>query len=738
MVNAVRIFIVLLFVFLIVNARPVMLYAQGINLLADFEYFYTKLDTTDKETGIETDSEFSRFTQFYQVDIGAYLFPYLLFNFGGYFEQEDQEINEIESTGTAFDSENTEKTVRPYVELNLINPLYSGGLAYRRRDVERTGTFRSEENLIIDEYDVILNWRPVDFPLVNFNYRLIELEDDPLTRDQTRETVSLGSKYTYQDYSFHYLYNSLESFDNLEDSGNINRNHNLGVLYKHGFDVGEDRFDFTAGARFIYNTIEFLGTQAELATVDRPSSVPGSPFYIPDDISPTSNQSFEFIRVEEGHSLTDVNIGRNGGLNPVSAGLSFNSSIEVDTVYIGLSRDLDSFPNLATPSQIAAVADSFVWRFFASDDLVDPNWAELSIDEVTYNSIDNRFEIRLAETIESRHIKVTTTPLDLIAPGEIRYDSIAAFTTISGEEQKPEIFEQRYTFGAQWSPRTGTVFGYDAHFVNEEAKPEEDERTSITNEIYYRHKITEVFHTDGRLSRNERTRTTQQGDEDETDHLLSLSLRADYLDTLRQVLTYSGTHSEENGETDTTNFFILRTIADLYTGWTMNLDLGYGINSLRGGSEQTVTNVRVGTILEPNRNINISMDYFTSWIDDDLLGQRRRDYGTLQVLWALTANLNTFFRYSFRNEDAGGIGSTDLREFNINWTPFAGGTLQLSLGYNESLEFGDRELKTFTPNLTWEVARGVFLDVRYTTGTIDTPQESSDLDSIIAKLRFFY
>jgi hypothetical protein len=203
-------------------------------------------------------------------------------------------------------------------------------------------------------------------------------------------------------------------------------------------------------------------------------------------------------------------------------------------------------------------------------------------------------------------------------------------------------------------------------------------------------------------------------------------------------LTYSGSRTSEPEGSTTANSVILRTIADLYTGWSVNLDLGYAFNTLLNDADQTVRSVRVGTIVEPNRKITISLDYSRTWTEETDQVDTRNEYGTAQVLWALTNTLNTFFRYNFRNQEGRAETSTSLREFNINWAPFPDGTLQFSLGYNETKDFAEREIKTISPTVNWQVARGIFLDLRYNTGTIESPTESSDLDSLIGKLRIFY
>ncbi|MFA5717725.1 MAG: hypothetical protein WC952_08455, partial [Desulfobulbaceae bacterium] len=62
------------------------------------------------------------------------------------------------------------------------------------------------ENLMVDEYQGVFNWRPVDLPLLNVNFLRTEVEDDPLTIDSTRDVVNVLSRYYYRDFRFQYSF----------------------------------------------------------------------------------------------------------------------------------------------------------------------------------------------------------------------------------------------------------------------------------------------------------------------------------------------------------------------------------------------------------------------------------------------------------------------------------------------------------------------------------------------------
>lgn len=718
---------------------PIMTYADGISLVADLEYIATNDTRTEKETGIVTATDSSRFSQLYKLDLNRFVYPNVAVNFGGYFENEDIDTTS-EITGEMDTSSSvTERTIRPYVELNLYNPLYKAGLAYRTRDTETSVTPGSTDNLLVDEYNAVLNWRPVDLPLLNIDFQRTEIHDDPATFDRRSDLLNLTTKYGFKDFFFDYSFYSQDNTDNLEGTGNLNKNHTGRVLYSKGFDYADNRFDVRAGAKIIYNTIEFTDSNDSGSSVDVPAVNPGTSFFILDDASPASNDTLEVTLVDGANPLSGVNVGRNGGLAPVSIGLGFGVPTQVDTIYIQLSEDRERFPELATTSQVSAIAGSFDWRFYSSDDQVELNWTEHPVASATYNSVDNRFEVRISEPINTRRIKITTTPLTVVAPGEIRYSSIRAFTSVTGNSgEEPENLNQFYNFSVQWSYGARTTVGYENYYRIIEAKHLDAKRTSWSNGVNFRHILNPIFLTYGRLNRDVRTRSTQQEEVEETDLTYSLGLKGAYLETLSQSLVFTGTDISGAETSSRSNSILLRTDADLYEGWTVNLDLGYSLENQDNNIDQSTKFMRLSTNIQPNRSLDFNLDYTLNATEITGESDQINQYGTFQALWSVTDTLNLFFRYNFRVQEGDRKTSTYIREVNLNWAPFPGGAFQFTVNYNVSQDFGNREIKAISPILTWRIGQGIFLNLKYTNGTVDTPLETEDYDTYSAKLRIFY
>jgi hypothetical protein len=719
---------------------PALLSAEGISLVSDLKYFSTNADTTEKATGNVTESESSRFSQLYRLDLTRRLYPNLKLALGSTYEKDDANRQARISDLPEVESDRSETTVHPYVSVSLMDPIYRANLGYRSRDVETELNSGGTRKLMVDQYSGGFNWQPVDLPPVNINYRRIELRDDPLTADSTRDTFSVNSRYTYRDYRFQYGFSGNDIYNNIDDSDTKTRSHNGKVDYARRFDYKDNRFNVHASARMIQRNAEFSRPGG---TVDIPAGELGSPFYVLDDSPPTSNDPFELIEVGAGNPLTNINIGRGGGINPVSVGLGFDGPTEVATIYIQLSDDIDNFPDLASPSQIAEIASSLAWQFYSSDDpSEDPlelDWTERSISSATYNIIEHRFEIRLASAVNARRIKLTTTPLTLFAPGEIRYRGIRALTTFggTGDSRETESFTQNYSFRVGWDPVETTKISYNASYGAQESDPGDSENTSWINGISFRHVLGPVFSTYGRVNRNDRIRTSRQDEVHDTDHSYSLALKGDYLEKLSQSLIFSGFNSQKSiGDSDSKSI-LLRTNAGLYTGLSMNLDLRYSLNTLLSGAEQTVKSLSLATNVRPNPNVVTNFNYSASWVEQEDRVDSWYQFGTAQLLWSVTDTVNAFFSYYFREQEGRSDTSISRREFNVNWSPFPDGDLRFKLSYSQSAE-SDSESKNISPSLTWKVGPGLFFNLGYNTGTSETSTESVDYDSFRANFRIFY
>jgi hypothetical protein len=679
----------------VIAASPAGVSAEGgrISLRADLEYLYAEAETKAEKT--TSDSEFSRLRQKYDVELQKEIFPFLEFRTGGIFELID--------AGTAVDAWNhadgifsrdetgsDETTSWLFAELNLDNPLYRAGTAYRRRKLELDSfskrarldssgvptreEFDSSSSVTREEFSGLFRWRPAGLPTFDLDVESVHAWNSDDTRDLTIDRVILENRYDYRDFSYDYTYTRNDTDDEIRQFGSLTQSHIGGMQYSA--DFFNDRLELTSAARLSYQLLE----PRREGQIEEPTIPRGDEFYIEDDSDPEHSDPGDITEVN-GRPLSDINIGV-GNLNPlVAVGLDFGFPTAVDRVHVLPLPKADFDDLLATPGEIASVANGYEWRVFWSDD--QETWNEIVEDvEAIYAVIEDRFEISFARVNGARFIKVVVNPQPDI-PWEIRTAEIRAFTTFDvSPGMEIQDFDQNFNLGLRWAFSDRTDTSYEAFFRYRNTKPFDTTRLMLTNSISLRHLFSPKLVASARILRTDSTRT---GRDDVVHHSYTASLRADHLDTFRQTLVYSGLHDDVGGGPSFANSLFLRTDADFYAGWSSNLDLGFSWERPVDGGDFTSSTLRIGTKLDPHPRLNFAIDYrFTlntetgepSWIDQN---------ARFQGFWVPIRTLSFFaaVRLRYRERESGGLKVS--QDYSVNWAPFPDGLLRLSLGYNQSV-----------------------------------------------------
>jgi hypothetical protein len=378
-----------------------------------------------------------------------------------------------------------------------------------------------------------------------------------IPRDSVFDRFILDSRYHYEDFSCNYTYTRNDADDRIEDLETLNQIHNGKMNYSTR--LFDDRLLVTSGIRLNYQTLDLSGT----GDFRRPVINPGAELFLQDDGDPTSWIPGDLADALAADSII---IGTPiPPLDPASAGVEFDSRTDVDTLYL-LPETGDGF---ADPNEIAGL--SYSWTVYVSDDGLD--WDLHPVDEAIYDRAENRFEISFLP-VETYYVKAVTTPQSSLT-GFVEIGAVQAFTTLSAagtDGLTIEDFDQTYNLGLQWAVTDRTTASYDGFYRRLETDPSDITRSTLTNSISLRHLFNPRLFANARVLRTDGTET---GRRDTVDHSYTASLTADHFETLRQTLVYSGRHNK--GESDTTlwNSILLRTDADLYEGWSADLDLGY-------------------------------------------------------------------------------------------------------------------------------------------------------------------
>lgn len=688
--------------------------AEGaqLNAQVDLEYIHsmTERENEDESSpafGEETDTEFSWLKQRYKLELRKELYPFLHFLGGGYLELIDSRT-ETNGRETDFD----ERTDRVFGEIDLDNPLYRVSGAYRRRNFEVDREDFAVEQLTRDEYSALWHWRPVGFPSLDLDFSRFHTWDNQDLRDLINSLLVVKSRYNYEDFASDYTYTRSNRDEQILQNGSLTQVHNGGLRYPKSFL--DDRLEITGSARFNYETLE----PQEAADVLLPTASPGVVFFLQDDSDP-------------GSQVPAVNIGRNGPTTDVAAGLDFSAPTEVDTIHV-LPREDASDPDLASPAEIAAIAGSFLWTAWTSDDGL--SWTQQAVLSQTYDVFENRFEIVFAR-VDTLYIKVVTAPLTT-ATKEIWLENVRGFTTVPGEPGlELETFTHTYNLGLEWAATDKTTSNFDSLLRIRRDDPFEQKKTTLTNSLGVDHEFTPVFSGNLRVLRTDTIDTERT---DSVRHNYTAALIGDYFPSLNQRLVYSGTHDKEGDRSGYSNSILLRTNADVYRDWGVNLDLGYATRNPIRGAETSSASLRLVTNIIPNRRLNFTIDYLGSYDREEDRPSGFSHIARFQGFWVPIDTLSLSAVVGLRDKQRDGVGLRTTHNYAANWAPFPDGQLRFTLAYNQTIDTNDVETKTLTPQINWQLTRATLLTVSFDYGTIESDIETSQLRVLRARFRTFY
>jgi hypothetical protein len=694
--------------------------AEGIRMTGELKYVNTENQTETKATGEETDSDHSRFSQFYNIELQKQIFPYVSFRSGLVLSR-----RRGKTTTDDLRTKRTDRNLAYFLELDLDNPTYGAGLTYRDSEDKTDGTNVADLKTFREEYFGSLHWRPEDRPEVSLNYRRTRAYDKPRTREIVSEFFTLASSYDYKNLALDYSYIRNDLDQRHTGSSSLEQAHDGRMHYTTR--ILGDRVSVTGGSQLTYRASERSdGEDIRLST-----AAPLGAFYLLDDSTPESNTVGEFTTVDLSNPLIDVDIGPSGPRNLVSFGVEFSSPTRTDTVYVLPLEDATD-PSLASPAEINAVADRFSWQVFSSDD--QETWTELDVTRATYELFENRFEISFSSPANVSFIKVATEPLSGGGTPSILISQLRTLETVAGSAGATlRSFRQTYDVGLRSQLSRDTTATYQLYYMVGDQNLSAGRSTRLTNSIAFRHQFGTRLVGNTRVMR---TVNRRPGEDDGVENSFSASLRADHLDTFYQTLTYSSRYDRGEEGSLRTNSVWLRNNMELHPNWSANLEFGYTRQSPLEGETSSGQTIRLASNLAPNWRTRFRADYRISWTKEKHERARREQRWGLQAFFLPTDVLSLFADFSYH--DTGFDGHRFSQDYSVHWAPFPDGDLDLSLAYNRFENRSGRKSETVTPALTWQIRRGLVLTLTYTTGTDETDAVERDLDVFTGVLRFSF
>jgi hypothetical protein len=697
----------------------------GVRFNSDF--LYTKADTTTKlkTTGQSIDSDFERLDQRYNLNVSRRFFPYLMFETGAVYE-----FNQLTSKTEGNKVDIDEEILRPFVELNLDNPFYNAGLAIRKRRREEKISGLPKTRADRDEFTGSVGMTPAElFPVWNLRYTHVHTYDDPENTDQIQKTLLLDTSWRpWENLNFDYTYTRVDNEERALDFDTLQQTH-FGIIgYSQNFwdrrlslntayTINYNKFEFSSQSGFVENSL--LRT-AGLSSLDS----------TPED-GPALSVNDALI---DGNTIASAGLEIGTAGDPtlqVNIGLDLGFPQAVDQIRIWVDRRLDTI-----------VANSFSWAVYTSPDNTDQSTWSLAatISPANFPTFDNRFEI-FFPAVNAQFIKVVTRPLSPTVPGASNFTNIfvtemQAFITQTGTSATTEtsVTDHNYTLNLRGRLSDKTVANYNLLYSQQDTDPANDQRTQLSNSVYLNHTFNNVFSANVNGQRTD----TSVLDVDRTNYNYGASLRAAWLRTFDQSLSYTGRYEDGDFGTAYQNSIFLRSNAILYKGWSAFLDLGYTREEIFSGERITSSFIRPGTSLQPHPTLDLNMDFSFKRTEQSGadIGPTDETKWDVQAFYTPFSNLSFFAKVNGLYRD----GETDtFQQYTANWSPFPDGDLQFFLTYNEVLISENNQRQTVVgPGLKWRIGRHINLDMSYNWTTDDSDIQKIESNIFNSELKLIF
>ena len=279
-----------------------------------------------------------------------------------------------------------------------------------------------------------------------------------------------------------------------------------------------------------------------------------------------------------------------------------------------------------------------------------------------------------------------------------------------------------------------TIVNYNMVYSQQDTDPDNDKRTQLSNGAYLNHTFNNVFSANVNGQRTD----ISVLDQDSTNYNYGASLRAVWLSTFDQALTYTGRYEDNDFGTAYQNSIFLRSNALLYRGWSAFLDLGYTQEEIFSGETITSSIIRPGTSLQPHPTLDLNLDVSfkrTEQSDADI-GPKDETRYDVQVFYTPFSNLSFFGKVNGLYRD----GDTDLyQQYTMNWSPYPDGDLQFYFTFNEILISENNQEQTVVgPGLKWTIGRHITLDASYNWTTDDSDIQKIESNIFTGELQIIF
>jgi len=678
--------------------------ADGVNGLIE-EDFSRNTTTTDSQSGSQR-TDTSLFTQRYQLAIEKSLFENLRFQTGGLFEQD---LGDARTDSVLLDQ--SARTANFFGNLVLASPGLGGALGYTHRQASTPGV---PGYLYNDEPSLWINWRPIGLPVLSLRL------SRPSTWDSFRQTDDLASELAIftaqyspvQPLDLRYSLDVEEPHDHLHHTDSVSVTHN-GVI---GFAQ-----NFAPWATSVAANLNGTFRRAEVTSSGAGGTIAVQLFPI---AALSLVEAFPAVssldQLQANPALLDGNLTAGAGIDlgfsaaaandnsPRDIGVQFADGItRANTLYVWVDRPVPQ-----------AVAATLRWSVWASDD--NQTWVEVGVvGEPVFPPFLNRFEITFPVTAR-RYLKAVAAPLQPAATTDQRLADILV-TEVQVLLVQPAVVStgwqhsdtQLLTAALRTQVLGWQDLAYDFSLQSSRAA-QDGADTAVTwlvsNGLTWSDRFARFLVATARVARQDLDQTHGH----ESALLYSGSLSANELPTLSHSLTASGQANTNALGTNVLNAVTFLNRAALYRGVALMASLSWSAGTSPTGQSTHNELYTVNASLQLHPAVKLGGTWSLS--DTDLSGGGAPALQLHSQRLDGTLAFNPFPALSVSGEITRNIGDPrtyTLTNFQVGFSPFQGGDLQLTFNMYETADTTGNVNRVISPMLRWTLNHSTVLTAGY-------------------------
>lgn len=707
----------------------------------DWTYSHAETSSTDRLTGTTSGSSSDSYLQRYGLNYSASLYPNLLMRLGYIF---DSSMSVAEAGGAV--SRSSGAMTSPSIDLGLANPWFTASAGFRRFE-QRSDP--GERSPVRDTYNASFGVKEAERrPSFTMLFsRTLLYDEDRETQDMATDTTSVSTRYSpAKNIALSYRASVIDGEDR------INRFESQSVGQSFRAVLSEDflqrRVSLLGNYTLSHLASEYSVAGAGTGEVTLPvapvQGISGAGTFgtdVPPDTPAYDTVVSKPLLVDGSVAQpTDINIGYTPqNQAPRNLGLVFASPTEVNLLYVIMNQD------------VSALAGSYLWDVYTSDDPspIDSGpkrwtlWQQAA--PAVFNAYEKRFEISVP-AVTAQFIKVVTKPLlssatvPNVDSANILVAELQAFNrvlagAVAGKTMRAS--SQTYDLSLRTRILDVPLVHYDAYYWHTQSSPDGTSRYFFSNGITASHRFSEIFSGSARAGRSD----NDEREGHRTTYQTGASLTATPLRSLSHSLVLSSSRSIIGNAVSTNWAAYLSNYLELYTGINVTVGAGTSESTSSFGLVSSNESLNTGVTVVPHRTFSLNLSHGITAMEQhggDMQAIQNRT--TTQGVGAAYTPFPALYLYASRGMTTiRGVRRDRSQSYSASWAPFAGGSLQASVGYTQETSYpADQTTETLSPAVSWRVNPRMYLSGSYARSRSESPLALSQADSYTINFRWLF